>query len=259
MSIIEDPRIHAELQISTACKKPADIDVLMVVHNQPELTLNTIESLRATTPNYHLYVYDNGSDKETIDILENTDFRGGKLVRGVGNIGFLKPNNILAAMGTSPYMVLLNNDVYCLQGWWEPLIGCLQHYNDVGAVGYLGGYLNSQGIGTAPAWGYDVDYISGWCLGLRRKDYEKFGLFDEKHLEFAYCEDADFCFRLREAGLTTYAFSLNLVWHKGHATSLSIDPEFLSGPFARNHEYMKGRWQKYLGRSLKNYPCTRPC
>jgi GT2 family glycosyltransferase len=130
------------------------------------------------------------------------------------------------------------------------LISCLQNYPDVGVVGYLGGCLNKEGVGTSPAWGYDVDYISGWCLAIRRSDYEKFGLFDDVNLEFAYCEDADFCFRLREQGLTTYAFSLNLVWHKGHATSLAVDPNVLGGPFVRNHAYMRHRWQKYLGRSF---------
>ena len=252
MDPTQDKRVRAELQISTACKKPAEIDVLMVVHNQAELTTNAIESLKATTPDYHLYIYDNASDQLTGDVLQRADLRGGKLMRGKENIGFLKPNNILVAEGKSPYIILLNNDVYCLPGWWEPLIGCLQHYPEVGVTGYLGGYLNNQGIGTSPAWGYDVDYIAGWCLALRRADYEKFGLFDEKHLEFAYCEDADFCFRLREAGLTTYAFGLNLVWHKCHATSLAVDPDVLMKPFAKNHEYMQGRWQKYLGRSLRN-------
>jgi GT2 family glycosyltransferase len=114
----------------------------------------------------------------------------------------------------------------------------------------MGGYLNEDGVGSMAAWGYDVDYISGWCFALRRSDYEKFGLFDDKNLEFAYAEDADLCFRLRDAGLTTYAMSLNLVWHKGSATSMSIAPALLEGPFARNHAYLRKRWQKYLGRSL---------
>lgn len=251
MDPTQNPRIQAELQIAAACRKPADIDVLMVAHNQPELVRNAIQSLKDTCPDYHLYLYDNGSDKETADILKAADLRGGKLIRNEKNTGFILPNNYLAMEGESPYIVLLNTDVYCLPGWWEPLISCLQHYPDVGAAGYLGGYLNKQGVGTSAAWGYDVDYISGWCLAIRRSDYLKYGLFDDVNLEFAYCEDADFCFRLREkAGMTTYAFSLNLVWHKGHATSLSIDPNVLGGPFARNHAYMQRRWQKYLGRSL---------
>ncbi len=247
----QDQKIQAELQIAAACKKPVSIDVLMVVHNQPEFTANALSSLRETVPDYKLYLYDNASDQETADILKSTDLRGGKLIRSEENIGFLKPNNVLATEGTGEFIVLLNNDVYCLPGWWEPLVGCLQNYPEVGVAGYLGGYLNKHGVGTCPAWGYDVDYVGGWCMALRRADYEKFGLFDETNLEFAYCEDADFCFRLREAGLTTYAFSLNLVWHKGHATSAAIDPSVLGGPFARNHAYIQRRWAKYLGRSIR--------
>lgn len=249
MDPTQDERIHAELQISSLCQ-PAEIDVLMVAHNQAELTSHAIESLKQTCPNSHLYLYDNASDEETSSVLKKADLRGGKLIRGEQNIGFMKPNNMLVAEGKSPYIVLLNTDVYCLPNWWQPLISCLQNYDEVGATGYLGGYLNEQGIGTMAAWGYDIDYISGWCLALRRSDYEKYGLFDVENLEFAYGEDADFCFRLRDAGLTTYAFSLNLIWHKGSATSMSISPSLLQGPFARNHAYLQKRWQKYLGRSL---------
>lgn len=243
----QDTKLAAELQIASACK-PTEIDINIVVHNQYELTRNCLESIEQTTPNYHLYIHDNASDSVTRDYLKSVNLHGGKLVRGKVNEGFLKPNNALAEHGSSPYIILLNNDTYCLPGWWEPLIGCLQNYPSVGVAGYCGGSLNSEGVGSAASWGFDVDYVCGWCMAIRREDYKKLGLFDDKHLEFAYCEDADFCFRLRESGLTTYAFSLNLVWHKGSATSTSISKDVLMGPFAKNHLYMQGRWKKYLGK-----------
>jgi hypothetical protein len=81
MDPTQNPRIMAELQIAAACKKPVEIDILMVAHNQPELVKNSIQSLQDTTPNYHLYLYDNGSDSETADILNTADLRGGKLIR----------------------------------------------------------------------------------------------------------------------------------------------------------------------------------
>ena len=245
-----ESKIREELKISAAFK-PTDVDVIMVVHNQSELVSNAIRSLEESTSDYHLYLWDNCSDQQTVDVLASADLKGGKLIRSKENIGFLKPNNELAKLGNSPYIVLLNTDVYCLPGWLEPLIGCLQNYSEIGVTGYIGGCLNDEGVGSSPAWGYDVDYISGWCLAIRRSDYEKYGLFDEVNLKFAYCEDADFCFRLREVGLITYAFCLDLVWHKGHATSFSIDPNVLGDPFVKNHAYMRKKWQKYLGRSIK--------
>lgn len=247
--VLEEDKIRAELAIAAACK-PVNLDILIVGHNQPEFTKNCLASVADTTSNSQLYLYDNGSSEPTAEILRNADLRGGRLIRDERNSGFIKPNNALAALGSNPYIVLLNTDAYCLPGWWEPLVGVLQNYPDVGVVGYQGATLNHDGVGSALAWGYDVDYVCGFCMAIRRADYERLGLFDEKNLEFAYCEDADFSFRVREAGMTTYALSLKLVWHKGHATSHAVDPTVLSGPFARNHEYIRQRWKKYLGRSL---------
>ena len=43
-----------------------------------------------------------------------------------------------------------------------------------------------------------VDWVSGACLLVRRKDAEAVGLFDERY--FMYCEDVDFCAAVRRRG-----------------------------------------------------------
>lgn len=45
-----------------------------------------------------------------------------------------------------------------------------------------------------------IDYVSGACMVVDRKVFEKIGLFDERF--FLYFEDVDFCLRAKKAGFT---------------------------------------------------------
>ncbi|MCJ7740498.1 glycosyltransferase family 2 protein [Candidatus Microgenomates bacterium] len=43
-----------------------------------------------------------------------------------------------------------------------------------------------------------IDYVTGCCMMIRRKVFEKIGFFDERF--FMYFEDVDFCLRAKKAG-----------------------------------------------------------
>lgn len=44
----------------------------------------------------------------------------------------------------------------------------------------------------------DIEYVSGACMMVDKKVFEKIGFFDERF--FMYCEDVDFCLRAKKAG-----------------------------------------------------------
>jgi GT2 family glycosyltransferase len=70
-----------------------------------------------------------------------------------------------------------------------------------------------------------------------------------KQLKFAYCEDADLCLRLKEAGHKIYALHAPLVHHHGNKTIKSVYDKGevdVEASFEANHEYMKLRWKDYL-------------
>ena len=48
----------------------------------------------------------------------------------------------------------------------------------------------------------EVDWVTGACLLVRRRDAEAAGLFDERY--FMYCEDVDFCAAIRANGGRVY-------------------------------------------------------
>ncbi|MBI5452414.1 glycosyltransferase family 2 protein [Candidatus Gottesmanbacteria bacterium] len=57
-----------------------------------------------------------------------------------------------------------------------------------------------------------IDYVSGCCMLVKRKVFEKIGLFDEKY--FFYFEDADFCIRAKKAGFKVTVNPNVNIYHK---------------------------------------------
>jgi GT2 family glycosyltransferase len=226
--------------------KPVHKDILMVVHNQLDYVKHAIESVQRNTRDFTLYVWDNASDEETRKYLNSID---AKVTRSEDNLGFIVPNNRLAEQTNSPYIILLNSDTRVYPNWDKTMLAW-QQVNQVAQVGYLGGYLNKKGKGIRFGPGYNVDYISGFCFSISRETYEKYGLFDEINLEFAYCEDSDYSMRLREAGERIYALTAKLVHHYENKTIVQVLKETdLTASLKKNSSYLLERWGKWLGRA----------
>lgn len=240
-------QLKKELLVSARYKKTKK-DILIVVKDQLEYVKQCIESIYENTEDFNLYVWDNDSKPETSNYLNELMLANDnvELCKSSVNEGFIVPNNALAARTKSPYIILLNSDTLVRPGWDKALIGWLQQEGDDAAVGYMGSKLNEEGKGGEVAYGYDADYICGWCLCFSRKTYEEHGLFDEENLEFAYGEDADYSLRLKEAGKQVYALHLDLVLHFENKTSLQLQKEGFSfkEAFDKNHAYIKQRWTK---------------
>ena len=226
-------------------------DILIVVHDQLEYVIKCVDSIYRNTQNFNLYIWNNNSKKETVDYLELLQKQKDnvKLFNRNENLGFILPNNIMIKETKSPYVILLNSDVVVEEMWDLVLIGFLENNDQVAAVGFDGGILNSQGKGVGRGLGYEIDYVCGHCLCIPRKTYEQFGLFDEENLKFAYCEDADFSLRLKENYKKIYAcYSNKLIHHFQNKTSTQVlFNEFdFSDKVKSNMEYIKNRWAKFL-------------
>lgn len=240
--------IKKELFVTTQYA-PVEKDILIVVHDQLEYLQICVESIRHNTENYHIFVWDNGSGKETQEWLkEQKDIVN---VRHEENIGFIIPNNELIKLGNSPYVVLLNSDTQVLPDWDKALIAHLQQDPQLGQVGFMGGILDETGKGKWFQLGTEIDYISGWCFAIKREVYNKFGLFDQENLEFAYGEDSDFSLRLQENGMTIRALHLRLVHHFENKTILEVRHQRdCKSSFERNHLFIRERWRRWIGRNF---------
>lgn len=226
---------------------PVEKDILIVVHNQLEYLQICIESIRQETQNYHIFVWDNGSDQDVQDWL--TEQKDIIVVRSEENLGFIIPNNELIKLGSSPYVILLNSDTMALKDWDKAMIAQLQQNEDLIQVGYMGGILNEEGKGAMYDFGQEVDYIAGWCFCITRETYDKFGLFDQENLEFAYGEDADFSLRLTESGKKILALHVALVTHFENKTILQVrHKRDCCKSFEKNHGYIRQKWGHRIGR-----------
>ena len=240
---IHKDKIYEELQQTQVCNDHKDI--LIVLKDQLDYVKKCVESIKKNTSNYSLYFWDNASSEETKEYLRK---QKAQIISSKKNLGFIKPNNILASIGTSPYIILLNSDTEVLKGWDDPLISYLK--KGYWEVGYAGGMLDSNFIGCKTKFGKDVDYIPGWCVAMSRETYRKHGLFDEK-LDFAYGEDSDLSLRLKSFGGTIYALHLGLVKHFENKTIQEVaQTQDITTSFIANHEYLRKKWSSFKNENL---------
>jgi GT2 family glycosyltransferase len=139
------------------------------------------------------------------------------------------------------YVIMLNNDTVPLAGWLEPLLAIFRHYPDAGAAtGKLlftdgtmqeaGGVIfNDARAANFGKWDEDtrhplynyvreVDYGSGALLAAPTKLWREIGGFDTFYRPI-YCDDSDFCFKIRQRGLRVYYQPECVIVHVEGATS----------------------------------------
>lgn len=235
--------------------KKATKDIIIVVHDQLKYLELTIKSIIKYTENYNLWIWDNNSGdqvqsylKELMFNLNNKKNISCTVMRSDVNLGFIEPNNELAAIGESEYLILLNSDVEVFGGWDKALIGYLQNNQETKLTGYAGGLLDENGVGGRLGYGKEVDYIAGWCLCLSRETYEKHGLFNSE-LKFAYAEDSDLSMRIQSLGYNIHALHLLLVHHYENKTINKVSKEGkvnVRETFEHNHDKLRVIWKDYI-------------
>jgi GT2 family glycosyltransferase len=199
------------------------------------------------------------SKDSKIDILKtesNLGFVGGN------NFGIEK-----ALKENFDYLLLINNDVLVDKDFLENLVleaeknknlGILSpkiyfapgfefhknrySKNEIGKVIWsIGGFMDWNNIisgnigidevdkGQFDSSNYDLEFVSGCCMLIRRDVFKRIGLFDKKF--FLYLEDFDFCQRTRESGYKIAYIYNSKIWHINSGSSKpgsSIQDYFLT-------------------------------
>ena len=222
---------------------PCPLVFAVVVNwNRGEDTLECLRSLEQQTyPRMGFIVVDNGSEDGSPDLIQQ-NFPSVELIRLSRNTGFAGGFNrgierALAQGGD--HVLILNNDTvsdpsminklmeHSLQmtGIAVPKIYYYDDPNRIWSVGYKRHFLTMEmtddGAGQIDQgqWSevQERDYVTGCGLLVRREVFEKVGLFDERY--FAYYEDLDFSFRVKEAGFPMLLVPEAHLWHKVAQTS----------------------------------------
>lgn len=217
--------------------------IVIVNWNQYKLTQQTIQSLRQCSyQNFDCIIVENGSSDDSLQVLqqeasENTNI---VLLTSPTNKGFSGGNNIgltYVLQQGYEYVLLLNNDVEVEKEFLEPLLFKVQSASNMGAVQPLiyfhhnreliwnAGSVYQPWWGNTKTIGYNtpdplqkarskpqkIDWITGCAFMMKTEVLKKVGLFSESF--FAYYEDVDLSFKIKQAGYELVYEPQSVIYH----------------------------------------------
>jgi len=225
-------------------------DIIIPVYNQYSFTRNLIESIyRYTDVPFHIYVLDNASTDETVD-LHKIYTHNITVVHNQKNRGWCGGINQGVELGKNPNVVLMNNDVEVSKAWLGNLIAFLNTHPRIGAVGPLNSNSNDwqcvdrvrkTSVPQIPNFmtedlhernrilkyhfnkaGVMIDgMLAFFCVVMKRRTMKEIGPLDEAFVTGG--DDDDYCRRLRKSG---YVLGLSLDTYVIHHSSLTAKTIF---------------------------------
>jgi GT2 family glycosyltransferase len=234
-----------------------DLSILVVNYNGGPLLVDVLRAAYASADglDYEVLLWDNASGDGSIDRVER-DAPHERLVvhRHPENVGFVRATNRQLAQAQGRVILLLNSDAVPEGAAIATLHRYVMAHDDVGAVGprlrLPDGRLDAacrrrakrfstyvyRAVGldrrfpSSSRFGHynatdlpedreaDIDALSGACLMARRRALESVGFLMDERFRM-YCEDEDWCLRLRKGGWRVVYQPSAVVWHmKGHSS-----------------------------------------
>jgi GT2 family glycosyltransferase len=220
--------------LDAECDIDAEVPVVSVVivnFNGLRFLRACLESLRKALLgiSHEIIIVDNASADGSGDFL-TTEFPDVHLILSDKNLGFTGGNNLGAKFAKGRLLLLLNNDTECkshlgplIDGFSDPQVGaagCLLRYGDgrlQASVGYehtpsrivfswvgLSRFFRRTTLFSRVQYNpafyaqnhHNLAWISGACLLTSTDIWRQLGGFDEQF--FMYCEDVDYCRRVRQ-------------------------------------------------------------
>jgi N-acetylglucosaminyl-diphospho-decaprenol L-rhamnosyltransferase len=252
-----------------------DVAVVVVSFNTKELLRRCLDSLtaslsRESLPSWTIVVVDNGSSDGSADLVR-TNFPEVRLIALEENRGFAGANNVALRAVEASFVLLLNPDTEVLGDAPGALVRFLKANPSVGLAGgrlfnpdlsfqhscfrfptlamtFLDFYpinhrlTNSRLNGRFPRSAYSrpfsIDHPLGACMIVRREVVERVGAFDEGF--FMYCEEVDWCFRIRQAGWDIrYCPTAQVVHHVAASTRQVAGPMLIQLHRSRDRLFRK--------------------
>jgi hypothetical protein len=259
-----------------------DISICVVTYKARDYLRESLISLSENSRRirYEVIVVDNGSQDGTKELLER-EFPTTQFIENQVNEGFTRPMNQAMRISSGRYLLQLNPDTVVLENALEKMIKFMDEHPDIGICGpkVLNMDLTLQKScrrGESRPWAvisyflglarlfpdrkffgeYQMSYksedeihpvagVAGSCMLIRRDVVARVGYLDERF--FAYQEDADFCFRTREAGWKIYYYPEAQIIHYGGKGGSRVHP------YRSIYEWHKSYWLYYRKNLAKDY------
>ena len=258
-----------------------EISVCIVNYQAKDYLRDCLRSLyEHTASTFEVILVDNGSTDGSLEMLKD-EFPDVQIIENPDNLGFTRPMNQALEQGRGRYLLQLNPDTIILPAALDRLVAFLESHPEIGICGPK--VLNRDGSlqeqcrrGESTPWavisyftrlnklfpdsklfgGYLLNYIdedqthpvagvSGSCMLIRKAVIDQIGYLDERF--FAYQEDADYCFRTREAGWEVYYLPEAQIIHYGGQGGSHVQP--FRSIYAWHHSY----YLYYRKNLAKNY------
>ncbi|MCL4473122.1 MAG: glycosyltransferase family 2 protein [Actinobacteria bacterium] len=211
-----------------------DVSVIIVNWNLRDLLRRCLESVRLDSEglNVETVVVDNDSTDGSAGMVAD-EFPEAVIIANRENAGFGRASNQGMEASRGRYLFFLNNDATLFEGALGRMVGYMEAHPEAGACGprvvnpdgslqvYSKGYYPSipriigqfflpQGLrhpfgrslglyeSSDRMEAREFEWLSGCALLVRREAVEKVGSLNAD--VFMYCEDMDWCYRMRLAG-----------------------------------------------------------
>lgn len=217
-------------------KREMDISIIIPCMNVREVVEKNLKQLFSLSDSCEkeIIVITNGSEDGTPRMIREL-FPDVSLIINDYNAGFSYACNQGLQIARGKYLLLLNPDMFVLNGVLDHVCQTLQKKKEVGVLGIkLKGEQGEQikSVRRDPGFwdqifillkiphvwkktisrylaedfdysvSQDVLHVRGAFFAFRRDVFEKVGLLDERY--FVWFEEVDFCRRVREAGYTIF-------------------------------------------------------
>lgn len=214
----------------------ARTSIIIVTYNSlRETTIPCLESVFSSDGDFEVIVVDNNSSDGTVAWLKELMAREPRLkcIFNEENRGFAGGNNDGIKIAEGEFIILLNSDCVVPRDWISGLIDPLIRDPGIGAIGPVTNTIgNEQKIFTSGqtvdeilneglAWAersrgvlFETKRLIFFCVAMRREVFTRIGPLDEDFGK-GFCEDDDYCIRLKKACYRLLCAEDVFVYHKG--------------------------------------------
>ena len=192
-------------------------NVVLLVHNRPRLTHQTLDTLYAATPKdqFNLTIVDDGSDMDTERVLaqfaskHRENLRVISFCRPIHIVGFLKNVGAWSAeryFGRGEWLCFIDNDIAFTRGWLDRMEDRLTFGQSPGVeVRILGGYRHPFHQPNAAALPRDegiefTDAVAGYMHFMNWATWDRSGPYDQHAKGVCQSEDFAICQKVKELG-----------------------------------------------------------
>lgn len=217
--------------------------LILVNYNGSKLTEECIDSIHKSEYDekyeVHVIVVDNGSKvDETVALKQR--YKDVIFIRSEDNLGFAGGNNLgieRALDEGADYVLLINNDTILDRRMLQLLMKNVKpntvvtskilYYSNPDTIWCEGGVIDwKKGNSYNGKMGekdtrnienYYCDFTSGCCMMISREIINTIGMLKDDY--FMYCEDTEYCLRLKQAGYQIMVVPSAILYHKVSASS----------------------------------------